>query len=163
MDYLARQVKKRKTKRHMDGISVSALLVTHSSSSKSGAVLEATGAPGTALMIWLVAGLLALSGALCYAELGTIFTENGGEILYLGRAYGGMVAFVFEFVTITVQKVAQENIYTHIVLKLFLFFSLAALRLFVLSWVNTSHGSSTILTFSRCLTIRMRRRNWLIR
>ncbi|KAI8342113.1 amino acid/polyamine transporter I [Chlamydoabsidia padenii] len=72
--------------------------------SSPGAVLEATGAPGTALMIWLVAGLLALSGALCYAELGTIFTENGGEILYLGRAYGSMVAFVFEFVTITVQK-----------------------------------------------------------
>ncbi|CAO3600046.1 unnamed protein product [Absidia cylindrospora] len=72
--------------------------------SSPGPVLEATGAPGTALLVWLIAGLLALSGALCYAELGTIFTENGGEILYLGRAYGNMVAFIFEFVTIIVQK-----------------------------------------------------------
>ncbi|KAI8093027.1 L-methionine transporter [Halteromyces radiatus] len=72
--------------------------------SSPGPVLEATGATGTALLVWLAAGLLALSGALCYAELGTLFTENGGEILYLGRAYGSMVAFVFEFVTIMVQK-----------------------------------------------------------
>ncbi|KAI8074368.1 amino acid/polyamine transporter I [Gongronella butleri] len=72
--------------------------------SSPGPVFEATGAPGTALLIWLISGLLALSGALCYAELGTMLPMNGGESVYLGRAYGSLVAFVFEFVTIAVQK-----------------------------------------------------------
>ncbi|ORX47197.1 amino acid transporter [Hesseltinella vesiculosa] len=72
--------------------------------SSPGPVFEATGAPGTALLIWLISGLLALSGALCYAELGTMLPMNGGESVYLGRAYGSLVAFVFEFVTITIQK-----------------------------------------------------------
>ncbi|CAO3648746.1 unnamed protein product [Mucor hiemalis] len=72
--------------------------------SSPGVVLESSGAYGTALLVWLIAGLLALSGALCYAELGTMLPMNGGEAVYLGRAYGSLVSFMFEFVTITVQK-----------------------------------------------------------
>ncbi|KAI9323068.1 amino acid permease-domain-containing protein [Dichotomocladium elegans] len=72
--------------------------------SSPGPVLEATGAPGTALVIWLVSGTLALSGALCYAELGTMLPMNGGESVYLNRAYGSLVSFTFEFVSIVVQR-----------------------------------------------------------
>lgn len=70
-----------------------------------GPVLESSGAYGTALVVWLLSGLLALSGALCYAELGTMLPMNGGEAVYLGRAFGSLVSFIFEFVTIVVQKV----------------------------------------------------------
>ncbi|KAL1926192.1 hypothetical protein VTP01DRAFT_6057 [Rhizomucor pusillus] len=72
--------------------------------SSPGPVLEATGAPGTALLIWLVSGLLALLGALCYVELGTMLPMNGGESVYLSRAFGSLVSFAFEFVSIVVQK-----------------------------------------------------------
>ncbi|GAA5797944.1 hypothetical protein HPULCUR_003342 [Helicostylum pulchrum] len=72
--------------------------------SSPGPVLEASGAYGTALIVWLLSGLLALSGALCYAELGTMLPMNGGEAVYLGRAFGSLVSFMFEFVTIIVQK-----------------------------------------------------------
>ncbi|KAI8881070.1 amino acid transporter [Backusella circina FSU 941] len=72
--------------------------------SSPGPVLEASGAYGTALMVWLVSGLLALCGALCYAELGAMLPMNGGESVYLGRAYGSLISFMFEFVTIVVQK-----------------------------------------------------------
>lgn len=34
---------------------------------------------------------------------------NGGESVYLGRAYGSLVAFIFEFITIMVQKVTQKS------------------------------------------------------
>ncbi|CAO3637716.1 unnamed protein product [Cunninghamella blakesleeana] len=78
--------------------------------SSPGPVLEATQAPGTALLIWLIAGLLALSGALSYAELGAMLPMNGGESVYLGRAYGSLVAFVFEFITIMVQKPGSNAI-----------------------------------------------------
>ncbi|KAI8384318.1 amino acid permease-domain-containing protein [Radiomyces spectabilis] len=73
--------------------------------SSPGPVLEAThSAPGTALVIWFISGLLALSGALCYAELGTMLPMNGGEAVYLNRAFGSLVSFMFEFVSIVVQK-----------------------------------------------------------
>lgn len=69
-----------------------------------GPVLENTGAYGTALFIWFISGLLALCGALCYAELGAMLPMNGGESVYLGRAFGSLVSFMFEFVTIVIQK-----------------------------------------------------------
>ncbi|KAL0085793.1 L-methionine transporter [Phycomyces blakesleeanus] len=72
--------------------------------SSPGPILEAMHGPGTALIVWLVSGLLALSGALCYAELGTMLPMNGGEAVYLGRAFGSLVSFMFEFVSIIVQK-----------------------------------------------------------
>lgn len=76
--------------------------------SSPGPVLEATGAPGTALLIWLVSGLLALLGALCYVELGTMLPMNGGESVYLSRAFGSLVSFAFEFVSIVVQKASHR-------------------------------------------------------
>ena len=43
--------------------------------------------PGV-LGIWLAGGLLALTGALCYAELATTYPQEGGDYVYLTRAYG---------------------------------------------------------------------------
>lgn len=65
------------------------------------------GAPGTALVIWAISGLLALCGALCYAELGTMLPMNGGESVYLSRAFGSLISFTFEFVCIIVQRVSS--------------------------------------------------------
>ncbi len=50
----------------------------------------AAGASGWAgvLGIWLVGGLVALAGALCYAELATAYPYQGGDYVYLTRAYG---------------------------------------------------------------------------
>jgi len=50
---------------------------------------------GAALGIWLVGGLLALTGALCYAELATAYPRTGGDYVYLTRAYGGWAGYLF--------------------------------------------------------------------
>ena len=47
------------------------------------------------LTAWLAGGLLALLGALCYAELTTTYPEPGGDYVYLTRAYGSRVGFLF--------------------------------------------------------------------
>ncbi len=47
------------------------------------------------LGIWLVGGLLALAGALCYAELATTYPLEGGDYVYLSRAYGGFAGYLF--------------------------------------------------------------------
>ncbi|RUP49604.1 hypothetical protein BC936DRAFT_142073 [Jimgerdemannia flammicorona] len=73
--------------------------------SSPGPILAHTGAVGTSLVIWLVSGLLAITGALCYAELGTMLPMNGGEAVYLERAFGSLVSFLFGFVAIVALKV----------------------------------------------------------
>ena len=47
------------------------------------------------LGIWLFGGLLALAGALCYAELATTYPREGGDYVYLSRAYGGWAGYLF--------------------------------------------------------------------
>jgi len=47
------------------------------------------------LALWLVGGVLALNGALCYAELAGRFPGAGGEYNFLSRAYGTKLALLF--------------------------------------------------------------------
>ncbi len=53
------------------------------------------GSPFWLLAVWLVMGGMALSGALCYGELAARFPEAGGGYVYLRRAYGPAVAFLY--------------------------------------------------------------------
>jgi basic amino acid/polyamine antiporter, APA family len=48
-----------------------------------------------ALAIWALAGLLCLIGALCYAELASTYPRLGGDYVYLTRAYGAPVGFLY--------------------------------------------------------------------
>jgi APA family basic amino acid/polyamine antiporter len=45
------------------------------------------------IMLWVVGGVLALCGALCYAELATALPRSGGEYNFLSRIYHPMVGF----------------------------------------------------------------------
>lgn len=51
--------------------------------------------PGFGLAIWGLCGLLSLVGALCYAELASTYPRMGGDYVYLSRAYGSWVGFLF--------------------------------------------------------------------
>ncbi|HJU75025.1 MAG TPA: amino acid permease [Gemmatimonadaceae bacterium] len=53
------------------------------------------GSPFWLLIVWLIMGGMALSGALCYGELAARFPEAGGGYVYLRRAYGPAVAFLY--------------------------------------------------------------------
>jgi len=46
------------------------------------------------ILAWVVGGIITLFSALTYAELGTLFPENGGYFVYLKEAYGKKVAFL---------------------------------------------------------------------
>jgi len=53
------------------------------------------GSPLWLLIVWLVMGCMALTGALCYGELAARFPEAGGGYIYLRRAFGPGVAFLY--------------------------------------------------------------------
>lgn len=47
------------------------------------------------LGVWVIGGLLSFLGALCYAELATAFPHSGGDYVFLTRAYGRHLGFLF--------------------------------------------------------------------
>ncbi len=50
---------------------------------------------GAILLAWLIGGLLALCGALCYAELAAAMPITGGDYVYLREGYGKWLGFLF--------------------------------------------------------------------
>ena len=69
-------------------------------------VLEASGSVGMALIVWALCGALAISGAMAYAELGTMITSSGGEYIYLRKAFGSLPSFLYVWTSCTVIKPA---------------------------------------------------------
>ncbi|NOT77239.1 MAG: amino acid permease [Cyclobacteriaceae bacterium] len=46
------------------------------------------------LMLWLLGGIIALSGALTYAEISTTLKRSGGEYFYLAKIYHPFIGFI---------------------------------------------------------------------
>jgi APA family basic amino acid/polyamine antiporter len=53
------------------------------------------GDPGLALLAWVLGGLVAIAGALSFAEIGAMYPRTGGQYAALRDAYGPGVAFVY--------------------------------------------------------------------
>uniref|UniRef100_A0A8C3TLL7 b(0,+)-type amino acid transporter 1 n=1 Tax=Catharus ustulatus TaxID=91951 RepID=A0A8C3TLL7_CATUS len=69
-------------------------------------VLHHMGNPASSLLIWAACGLLAMFGALSYAELGTIIKESGGEYIYILRIFGSFPAFIFAYTSVILVRPA---------------------------------------------------------
>ncbi|KAH5278615.1 hypothetical protein HBI71_023400 [Parastagonospora nodorum] len=62
------------------------------------------GSPGASLIVWVVAGVLAWTGAASYAELGGAIPLNGGAQVYLSKIFGEWAGFLFTWCAVTVLK-----------------------------------------------------------
>ncbi|MEO2047436.1 MAG: APC family permease [Pirellulales bacterium] len=60
----------------------------------SGFALADLGTPGRVLAAWLVGGVVAVCGAICYGSLARRFCESGGEYLFLARAVHPAAGFM---------------------------------------------------------------------
>jgi basic amino acid/polyamine antiporter, APA family len=58
-------------------------------------ITRQVGTPFALLLVWLVAGVMTIAGALAYGELAAMMPAAGGQYVYLREAYGGMWAFMF--------------------------------------------------------------------
>ena len=62
---------------------------------KTASMAQAAGTPALVLAAWVGAGVVAMLGALCFAELGAQLPHAGGEYVYLRTAYGEIPGFLF--------------------------------------------------------------------
>ena len=65
------------------------------------------GTPGRVILVWIVAGLLALAGALTYAELTTMRPHAGAEYVIMRDAYGKVWGFLNGWSQILVSRTAS--------------------------------------------------------
>lgn len=63
--------------------------------------------PAMVLVVWVLAGVLSLFGALGYAELGAAIPQAGGEYVYLNRAYGRLAGFLYGWTYSLIAKPAS--------------------------------------------------------
>jgi amino acid transporter len=58
-------------------------------------VAKYSGSPWAMIGAWVLGGVLSLIGALCYAELATSYPYEGGDYVYISRAFGPLIGFLF--------------------------------------------------------------------
>jgi len=68
------------------------------------AVAQGAGSWRGVFLIWGVGGVLSLCGALSYAELASAYPREGGDYVYLTRAYGGWAGFLFGWIQVAVVR-----------------------------------------------------------
>jgi hypothetical protein len=61
------------------------------------------------MFAWALGGVLALVGSFCYAELATTYPRMGGDYVYLTRAFGRRVGFLFGWAQLTVDPDRQHR------------------------------------------------------
>ncbi|MCA9166942.1 MAG: amino acid permease [Planctomycetales bacterium] len=68
------------------------------------AVASSVGAPWQVLALWVGGGLISLIGALCYTELAAAYPRDGGDVIYLSRAYGRWAGFLFGWMQLAIVR-----------------------------------------------------------
>lgn len=67
-------------------------------------VLKNVAGPWEALAAWGLGGVMSLVGAFCYAELASAYPRSGGDYVYLRRAFGPWLGFLFAWFQLSVVR-----------------------------------------------------------
>jgi APA family basic amino acid/polyamine antiporter len=66
------------------------------------------GSAKTVLVVWAAAGLLSLAGTFSYSEIAAMMPQAGGDYVYLRRAYGRLVGFLYGWMAFTVARAGSQ-------------------------------------------------------
>jgi basic amino acid/polyamine antiporter, APA family len=72
------------------------------------------GTPRLILLCWLIAGIVSLAGALCTAELVSMYPNSGGEYNYFQKIYGRFFSFLYGWASFAVIKTAAISALAYI-------------------------------------------------
>jgi APA family basic amino acid/polyamine antiporter len=73
---------------------------------KPASMAEQLGSPVWLTIVWVIAGLFSLFGALIYAELGAMIPETGGIYVYFRHMFGDFIAFLYGWAAFAVINTA---------------------------------------------------------
>lgn len=104
-DLGAQSLERNKSLTYLNGLSlVVGLIIGSGIFSSPASVNSNAGSPGAALIVWVISGILAWTGAASYAELGGAIPLNGGAQIYLSKIFGEWAGFLFTWCAVVVLK-----------------------------------------------------------
>ncbi|KAK0727348.1 amino acid permease-domain-containing protein [Lasiosphaeria miniovina] len=151
-------LEKHKTLTYLNGLSLIVGLIIGSGIFSSPSQVNANaGSPGAALIIWVVAGILAWTGAASYAELGGAIPLNGGAQVYLSKIFGELSGFLFTWVAVLVLKPGSAAIIAIIMGEYLVRAFIGAEAETINPWINKSVAlvGLFLVTFMNCVSTRL--------
>jgi len=104
---------------------------------------------------WLAGGLLALCGALCYAELATAYPSQGGDYIYLSRAYGSWAGYLFGWCQLAIIRPGD------IALMAFVFSRYASTLYAPFPAIGTFYAAGAVVALTAINILGVRESKWL--
>ncbi|KAG5950718.1 hypothetical protein E4U53_004518 [Claviceps sorghi] len=154
----AGSLEKHKTLTYLNGLSlIIGLIIGSGIFSSPSQISSKVGSPGAALVVWVVAGILAWTGAASYAELGGAIPLNGGAQVYLAKTFGELSGFLFTWTAVLVLKPGSAAIIAIIMAEYFVRAIIGAEAEYVNPWVDKSVALAGILlvTLLNCVSTRL--------
>ncbi|KAL9010305.1 MAG: hypothetical protein Q9173_004750, partial [Seirophora scorigena] len=98
-------LEKHKSITYLNGLSlIIGIIIGSGIFSSPAQITTNAGSPGASLIVWLMAGVLAWTGAASFAELGGAIPLNGGAQVYLAKIFGDLFGFLFTWCSVFVLK-----------------------------------------------------------
>ncbi|KAL8823261.1 MAG: hypothetical protein Q9191_006016, partial [Dirinaria sp. TL-2023a] len=157
-DLQAVNLEKRKSLTYLNGLSLIIGLIIGSGIFSSPAQVNTNaGSPGAALIVWVVAGVLAWTGAASYAELGGAIPLNGGAQVYLSKIFGELVGFLFTWCAVIVLKPGGAAIIAIIFGEYMVRAAVGPESESVSAWINkgVALAGLALVTLLNCLSTRL--------
>ena len=151
-------LEKHKTLTYLNGLSlIVGLIIGSGIFSSPSEVSSKVGSPGAALVVWVIAGTLAWTGAASYAELGGAIPLNGGAQVYLAKIFGELAGFLFTWVAMLVLKPGSAAIIAIIMGEYFVRAIIGAEAEHVSPWINKGVALVGIITvtFLNCISTKL--------
>ncbi|KAH8821396.1 amino acid transporter-like protein [Xylogone sp. PMI_703] len=151
-------LEKHKSLTYLNGLSLIVGLIIGSGIFSSPSQVNANaGSPGASLIVWVIAGVLAWTGAASYAELGGAIPLNGGAQVYLSKIFGDLAGFLFTWCAVVVLKPGSAAIISIIMGEYLVRTFIGAEAESINPWINKSValiGLFTV-TFMNCVSTKL--------
>ncbi len=151
-------LEKHKTLTCLNGLSlIVGLIIGSGIFSSPSQVNVNAGSPGASIIIWVIAGILAWTGAASYAELGGAIPLNGGSQVYLSKIFGEIAGFLFTWVALLVLKPGSAAIIAIIMGEYLVRAVIGAEAETISPWINKSVAlvGLFLVTFLNCVSTRL--------
>ena len=151
-------LEKNKTLTYLNGLSlVIGLIIGSGIFSSPSQVNKNAGSPGASLLVWVVAGILAWTGAASYAELGGAIPLNGGAQVYLSKIFGEWAGFLFTWCAVVVLKPGSAAIIAIIFGEYLVRAIIGAEAVDASTWLNKGVAlvGLVLVTFLNCISTKL--------